>query len=242
MKTIFLGDTHGRSFWKLILSSQEWDRVVFIGDYFDIRDGISAVEQIHNFKEIVQFKKDNPNKEVILLLGNHDMYIYSEMQQHQISGYQSGAASNIQQVLQENKEHLQMAFSFDNILCTHAGVGMKWLEDNGFVYEGKFDGETIAMYVNEVWKYKPLQFKFNGWDQTGDNIGQTPIWIRPASLMRDAKELNKNGIIQIVGHTTMQKMDLENYVKIGYFFIDTLGTSGEYLIYEDGVFTLKSVK
>ena len=32
MKTIFLGDTHGRSLWKDIVAKETPDRVVFIGD------------------------------------------------------------------------------------------------------------------------------------------------------------------------------------------------------------------
>jgi predicted phosphodiesterase len=56
MKTIILGDTHGRSFWKLAIYQEKPDRVVFIGDYFDTQDDISAIEQIHNFNEIIRFK------------------------------------------------------------------------------------------------------------------------------------------------------------------------------------------
>ena len=52
MKTLFLGDTHGRSVWKKIVEKENPDRVIFIGDYFDSFD-IPGIEQIHNFKEIV---------------------------------------------------------------------------------------------------------------------------------------------------------------------------------------------
>ena len=31
MKTVVLGDTHGRSFWKLITHKENPDRVIFIG-------------------------------------------------------------------------------------------------------------------------------------------------------------------------------------------------------------------
>jgi len=49
MRTIFLGDTHGRPTWKDIITKENPDRVVFIGDYFDSFD-IGGAEQIHNFK------------------------------------------------------------------------------------------------------------------------------------------------------------------------------------------------
>ena len=53
MRTIFLGDTHGRATWKDIITKENPDRVVFIGDYFDSFD-IEPAEQMFNFKEIFQ--------------------------------------------------------------------------------------------------------------------------------------------------------------------------------------------
>ena len=38
MKTILIGDIHGRSIWKRIVADEKPDRVVFIGDYFDSFD------------------------------------------------------------------------------------------------------------------------------------------------------------------------------------------------------------
>ena len=70
MKTVIIGDTHGRSIWKLIVNQeQDADRIIFIGDYFDSFE-ISGVEQIQNFKEIIEYKKTS-GKEVIMLIGNH---------------------------------------------------------------------------------------------------------------------------------------------------------------------------
>ena len=54
-KTLVLGDTHGRSNWKLAIHQEQPDRVIFIGDYFDSFE-FSGVEQIDNFKQIIQYK------------------------------------------------------------------------------------------------------------------------------------------------------------------------------------------
>ena len=70
MKTIFIGDIHGRSIWKDIVAKENADRVIFVGDYFDSFD-ISGIDQIHNFKEICEFKR-NSDGEVILLIGYRD--------------------------------------------------------------------------------------------------------------------------------------------------------------------------
>jgi len=118
-KTIFIGDIHGRDIWKHIVAKENPDRVVFIADYFDSFN-ISTVEQLHNFKEIIEYKETS-DKEVILLIGNHDYHYYPGGEIY--SGYQHGAAPAIRQLLEENKHHLQMCYQLDNILCSHAGIG-----------------------------------------------------------------------------------------------------------------------
>ena len=60
MKTVFIGDIHGRSTWKLIVEKEQPDHVVFMGDYFDSFD-ISAAEQMHNFMEIIAYRQSSPN-------------------------------------------------------------------------------------------------------------------------------------------------------------------------------------
>jgi len=72
MKTVFIGDIHGRSIWKQIVEQEKPDRVIFVGDYFDSFD-IPGIDQIHNFKEIIHFKKTS-GIEVVLLVGNHDYH------------------------------------------------------------------------------------------------------------------------------------------------------------------------
>jgi hypothetical protein len=44
------------------------------------------------------------------------------------SGYQAGLAYQFRDAISQNLEHLQMAYLFDNVLCSHAGVGMQWVE------------------------------------------------------------------------------------------------------------------
>lgn len=238
-KIICAGDIHGRTMWRDIVDSQEWDEFIFIGDYFDTFEDISAVEQIHNFKEIIKFKKGN-DRQVILLIGNHDGYIYPELNQWITSGYQKGVAPNITQVLYENRDYLQMAYSYNNLLFSHAGISETWLELNK--YEGNNNAADIAEFVNELWKYKPIQFAFNGREPTGDNVYQTPIWIRPRSLMADCQILKKK-LIQIVGHTQQNQIDIKGKSTGGrYYFIDTLGTSKEYLIIENGIFTTQNAE
>jgi predicted MPP superfamily phosphohydrolase len=72
MNICAIGDIHGNPLWEKIVEkeSDNSDLIVFLGDYFD-SFSYSTVEQIHNFLKIIEFKKKN-NDKVILLIGNHD--------------------------------------------------------------------------------------------------------------------------------------------------------------------------
>lgn len=238
MKTIVLGDTHGRNIWKDIVNKEEFDRIIFIGDYFDSFD-IEADQQINNFLDICEYKK-NGGKEVIMLIGNHDHHYFKNIGNSGTSGYQKTFSILIEEVLEGNKDLLQMAYSMDELLFSHAGVGESWLEQCLEQIPNLKDilpldtAEKVANFTNNIWQYKPNYFIFNGRDSYGDNMGQTPIWIRPKSLMRDSQDMKKN-MIQIVGHTQQKQIDIKGKATGGrYFFIDTLGTSGEYLLITDG--------
>ncbi len=235
MKTICIGDIHGRSVWKLIVHTENPDRVIFIGDYFDSFD-ISGVEQIHNFKEIIEYKESNPQVEVVMLIGNHDHHYFPEIGNTGTSGYQTRLAPSISQVVQENRHHLQMAYGFEEFLFTHTGVSPEFMDQ--VFGPNDWSIETLVPDINELFKHKPKAFEFNGFDPTGDNVYQTPIWIRPRSLMAINKKHNKglkHHYIQVVGHTKVNKIDIEGKATGNrYYFIDALGTSGEYLIIEDG--------
>ena len=246
MKTIVLGDIHGRSNWKLALHQEnQFDRVIFVGDYFDSFD-ISGVEQIHNFKEIINYKKTNPQIEVVLLLGNHDMPYYPGYNDTTISGYQHRIAPSIMQVVDENKEHLQMAYGFGEYLFTHAGVSPEFM-DQAFGSDG-WTKDSVVSNLNDLLKYRPSAFEFNGMDSSGDNTYQTPVWIRPRSLMNVNKKHEKGlkkDYIQIVGHTHMKKLDLmgsDKFTGGRYYFIDTMESTGEYLIIEDNTLKVNSTK
>jgi hypothetical protein len=253
-KTIVIGDLHGRSDWKLAVYKENPDRVIFMGDYFDSFE-ISGVEQIHNFKEIIEYKetsftndgKDNQHKtEVVLLIGNHDHHYFPEIGYTGTSGYQSGVGHSITQVVDENRHHLQMAYGFGEYLFTHAGVSPRFM-DQVFGKDG-WSKETVIFDLNELFRYKPKSFEFNGFDPHGDSQEQTPIWIRPGSLMSINKKHDKGlkkDYIQIVGHTRMREIDIigsDKYTGGRYYFIDTMETSGDYLIIEDGILKTNSVK
>ena len=154
MKTILIGDIHGRDTWLPIIKTESPNRVIFIGDYFDSFD-ISGIEQIHNFKEIIHFK-ETTDIDVIMLIGNHDHHYLDVGENY--SGFQPALQYDINQILMENMKHLQMCYSFDNILCSHAGISSTWLGNTFKLWSE----ETLIDDINDLYKYQPIKFNFTG--------------------------------------------------------------------------------
>lgn len=226
MKLVAIGDTHGRTDWKT-LADTHFDKLLFIGDYFD-SGHIDAPAQIDNFLDILACKKAHPSK-VILLFGNHDFHYLPVARQmgESYSGFQSRYASEIGELISQHMELLQMCYREGDYLFSHAGVTHTWLTNAGYT-DGKVDD-----FINTLFKTQPEKFLFNGWNPYGDNVTQSPIWVRPASLKKNAYKYET--IKQVVGHTRMEKITI---VKNRYFFIDNLDAAREYLIVEEASGTL----
>jgi predicted phosphohydrolase len=224
MKIVALGDTHGRDIWKTIVKIEnDFDKFIFIGDYFDTRDDINASIQIQNFKEILEFKKENPDK-VVLLIGNHDFH-YLKGCGETYSGYQQYANMDINEVLQPavTSGHLQICYVYDNLIFSHAGLTNTWCETN------EIDLYNIEESVNTTFMKKMEAFRFEygeNLDRSGDDVTQSPIWVRIPSLLKDMVK----GFTYIIGHTTIKELHMANNI----IAIDCLGTSKEYLVIKDG--------
>jgi predicted MPP superfamily phosphohydrolase len=247
MKTIIIGDIHGRSVWKLIVEIEKPDRVIFIGDYFDSFD-IKGIDQLNNFQDIIAFKESG-KCEVIMLIGNHDHHYFPEIGDTGTSGYQHLFSPSIQYVVGENRKHLQIAYQIDEFLFTHAGVSSVFM-DQVFGKEG-WNTDNIVENLNELFKYKPKSFEFGSYplinkmtyrDPYGDNEDQSPIWIRPKSLMRANRDTLRKQFIQVHGHTQIYQIDIKGGATGGrYYNIDCLGTSGEYMIIQDNKISFNKI-
>jgi hypothetical protein len=79
-------------------------------------------------------------------------------------------------------------------------------------------------------------------DPYGDSEDQSSIWIRPRALMRVNRDTLRKQVIQVVGHTEQTQIDKRGGTTGGrYWFIDTLGTSGEYLIINDEAIIINKI-
>lgn len=248
MKIVVIGDIHGRNVWKEIVNYENPDKVIFIGDYFDSFD-IPHSDQITNFLDIIEYKKSS-GKEVIMLIGNHDYHYIKDIDEN-YSGFKAQYKPAISFLLEENKEHLQMAYQMDEFLFTHAGVSSVFLNElKKILFEDEVSVDNIASFLNLAFECKPLLFGFGRFrnpefniDPYGDDKEQSCIWIRPRSLMKANYDNLRKEVIQVVGHTQIKEMDIKGKATGNrYFLIDCLETSGEYLIITDGIVTSNSYR
>ena len=245
MKLVAIGDIHGRDYWKQIVDQeQDADMFVFVGDYFDSFT-IKGADQINNFLDIIEFKKQS-KVPVILLIGNHDYHYYPGIEDNGTSGYQTLMAPSIKHVVDDNKQHLQVAYQVGEFVFTHAGLSSEWLDD---MVDG-WSVDSLDATVNDLFRFQPQKLAYRSYKQVGDQVYgvggygsetfQGPLWIRPKALMAANRDTLRKQIIQVVGHTPQDTIDIKGKSTGGrYYFIDTLEYGqNQYLVIKDGVVSL----
>jgi hypothetical protein len=245
MKLVAIGDIHGRNIWKQIVAKEhDADEFVFVGDYFDSFT-VKGPDQINNFLDIIEFKKQS-KVPVTLIIGNHDHHYYPGVDDSGTSGYQTLLAPSIKHIVDDNKQYLQAAYQVGEFVFTHAGLSSEWLDDSIVMW----DVPNLAMYVNDLFYYQPQKLAYRSYKQVGDKVYgaqgygnetfQGPLWIRPTALMTANKKTLRKKIIQVVGHTPQDNIDIEGKATGGrYYFIDTLEyNQGQYLIVTDEIVSL----
>lgn len=156
---------------------------------------------------------------MVLLIGNHDFHYMGDFK-IKYSGFNIAKAFDIRELLNDalkkgliKASHIEMTEDIP-VLFTHAGVTETWAEAN----IPDWTIENISDKINEPFIYKPNKFEFTcgeQYDPYGNEPCQTPIWVRPESLIMD--ELSDD-ILQVVGHT--QKPEITAFGK--FVFIDCL--------------------
>lgn len=231
-KLIVIGDIHGKTIWKDIIN-QEFDKVIFLGDYVTTHEDISEEQQLQNLEDILEYKERNYDK-VILLRGNHDIdslgYSWARCSGHndELISYMS------REEFRERFLNLtQWIYIHDNIVFSHAGISEVWLKE-----VANLDS------ITEINNLKPSRI-FGFWadrvyDIYGTSPTQPPTWIRPTTL---AKCVIK-GYTQVVGHTQVKNIvNAKQSVKgkQDLWLCDALDVK-QYLIIDDGNFIIKTIQ
>lgn len=196
MKTLILGDIHGRPFWKAIVAKERPDLTIFLGDYVTTHERYTSEMQLEQLKAILDYKEENPDK-VIILRGNHDLdglgYYWAQCYPSAADvRLEMGKDKPLGQRFLKNSQWLYgMEVDGKPTLFAHAGVTTPWL--NAILKMDRFD-------IDEINRMEPSEkFAFTGgrWDNYGTDPEQSCTWVRPQTLSK----YHIPGWNQIVGHT-----------------------------------------
>lgn len=220
MKILVLPDIHGRQFWRKPCENvEQYDRVVFLGDYLDPYDfeGISVEDAIDNFKDILLMAKDNDK--VVMLLGNHDMPYYSKMY-YGFNAYHHRHSTmrhkEICEIFKEYEDRFKVAHVEDDVLFTHAGCLRTWLS---YAFEKKYDEEIdlneLCLDINSLLNDRDGLLKLymythvrGGWDPFGSciwaDISET-YWDMANILSEEQRQYAIYQVKQIFGHSLQLK-------------------------------------
>ena len=232
MKTISIGDIHGKIIWKLI-DPNLYDKIIFVGDYVDDWNYSDEI-MLNNLLDIIEFKKKYPDK-VVLILGNHDIQYLFSYGKYGCSGFRPSMAGAAHMIFNENKKLFQASFSHNTeegeYLWTHAGAHQGWYDFSfvpDFIKPHKLEDIKLE-YQLEAALLSGGEPIFDIGHRRGGNKSVGGIFWADKALTAD-KPLK--GYHQIVGHSKVKKIttiDVSYHTSITY--IDCLG-SDEGTFYE----------
>lgn len=233
---VVLGDIHGRPIWKDIIEKESPEQVIFLGDYVSTHENYTEQEQVDNFEEIIEYKRNHPN--TIMLRGNHDL---QHLGYHwaQCSGYFPKVAKLMKEWKQTYLDNTQWLYIIDNTVFSHAGISKVWLRE-----EMGIDPDNLTNDIlNDINKLEPSEkFGFTSrdrWDIYGESPYQPLTWIRPNTLV----DVMIPGYNQVVGHTVSYKVfnprEME-HLDNDLWLCDALG-EGWYLTINDGNYKAEKI-
>lgn len=199
MKILVLGDIHGRPYWRNIVSKEQPDLTIFLGDYVTTHELYTPEQQLDELKAILDYKEANPGK-VIMLRGNHDLdglcYYWAACYPSAagVQGEMSKDKPLGKRFLKNTQWLYGMTIAGRPTIFAHAGVSQDWLEQELKI--DKFTPETIAV-INAMEPNEHFGFTGGRWDNYGTDPQQSCVWIRPMTLIKH----HVPGFDQIVGHT-----------------------------------------
>lgn len=239
MKIIVIGDVHGKNCWKDIIPSN-YDKIIFLGDYLDSFT-ISKSDQISNFFDILSFKKDFPDK-VVLLLGNHDMHYVDS--KYKCSGFDMMLYMTLNLYFHSEKHLFQVAYQVRTkkrpIIFTHAGITRGWYTIHAPIFKdlrmglirvygkSKASSVTLASVLNAVYDSRHRDILNDcGSIREGLNDYSGPMWadVRETNI----ESYSLSGYDQIVGHTHVKEINRVDFKDSSITYCDVLDTKTEFL-------------
>ncbi len=201
MDLLIIPDVHGRRFWIHQVYDVTHDKVIFLGDYLDHYAGESTLEQdIEALEKIIELKKSDPDK-YVLLLGNHDCpYIWPDEYGKKLGSYwcrhDYENHNKIHKLFVDNLDLFKFAWECENevygkVLFTHAGV------TNTFKKICGLEADKINEYFSENISELATVSVYRG----GENKSGSPVW---ADVYEHISSQVPQ-VFQIFGHTYCKK-------------------------------------
>lgn len=223
-KILIVGDVHGRTFWKKAKELiNEVDKVVFLGDYLDPypHEYILKKDALANFHDILAFKKEYPDK-VILLVGNHDFHYWPKYKEYYGCRRDEERFDQISELFMSNLDDFQLSYRIENYLFTHAGVLDYWLKVlNGekkvrCTVTFKFDHPITIDNLNELLGNDVLYMVSE--ERGGRDVYGSCIW---ADIYEHFYDAPIPDIYQVFGHTMTYPTISEEYIGPNFAMLDS---------------------
>ena len=236
MTFLVIPDTHGRKFWRKAVANNigQVDKVIFLGDYFDpypeeivanpdlmdCKDFYDAQGLLNAFNDIIELKKNEPDK-YILLTGNHsDSYIWSKFHAASRTDYRHW--EKYHKVFSENLNLFNLVYIQDNCIFSHAGISEGWANRVWEKLEFPEDELSSVMEIAVLFRDTPLT-EFNkeyisvisdiGYTRGGNFPYGSCEWADimehidhyQSEVQEKIVPLGDNEIYQVFGHTQLKK-------------------------------------
>jgi hypothetical protein len=215
---VAIGDIHGLTGWKDIVSEHPDCRIVFLGDYLDPYEKLSNRHVIRNLQDVILLKQQRPD-EIVLLLGNHDLHYFTE-EMAVSSRFDLAIAAEVSEIFINSYDLFQFAFQEEGCVFTHAGISQQWFDTD-------FHGDATRNIAEQLNHHQPEQLPalFRcGFERGGDRNTHGGIF------WADIHELKTplRGYTQVVGHNRVP--DILDHTANGgrIIFCDCLA-NGNYL-------------
>lgn len=230
------GDLHTKYdiFLKAInkFETEKFDKIIFLGDYCD--DWNASPEASRELLEhLIEFKNKYHNQ-CILLLGNHDLseWICGDFK---CSGFNPITHLIVKDLFDKYSNLFMIAYSYNNLLFTHAGVQNSWLKNIKLLDSDLAkmkNADDISFELNEALHKRNSELKYNKLFKSLSTVGAYRGGFEsPSPLWADYNELISNSvpkINQVVGHTPVKTIT-KHIVRRGkekdlLYFCDTHST------------------
>lgn len=215
-KILIIPDVHGRDFWKEPVKKVLEDtsaHIVYIGDFTDCYPyewdpNFDYLQHtIDNLKEIIELKRQNPDR-ITLLLGNHDCG-YAISDTISSSRMDKKHRSELEELFKGNRKLFQIAEEHDiagrHFVFSHAGILKGWVR-SVWGEEAESPDFKVVDRLNNAWLVDDWNIlgrlgdydTYRGWG--GFQYG-SPVWSDIRSWVKVTPEETYG--FNIVGHTQL---------------------------------------